>query len=214
MVSDRDFDLSDHYTLMDFTASTTALLVEQYHCNITDIEWYQFSSAATFVPFGSVSAYTQAPIDTILTYKGRIVYFELKGRRYVSTASFFKDQGSFCNPGKVANFELMRDGKIRFNYYKKDQNGEYILDERGKKIFERSVIYEIPIGKIAWGELYEDGVVRTWWDLVKIGLETLKPTGPEIMIDEVTIDPDTKKLNQKRGYLKLNDAMEYKRIKG
>ena len=34
------------------------------------------------------------------------------------------------------------------------------------------------------------------------------------MIDEVTIDPDSKKRSQKRGYLQQKDSVEYKRVKG
>lgn len=208
MVSDSDFDRSDRDTKGDYTASTTTLLIEQYDCSRDDIEWYEFSSAATFVPYGSEQAYTQAPVDLIMVYKGKFIrYFEIKGRwKYPSTTSFLKNEGSFCNPEKIDNFELMTDGKIKFSYYKKDNNG--------KEIFDHSTIYNIPKGKLAWGELYKDNVVRTWWDLEKIGLDTLKPKGPEIMIDTVTIDPNSKKKSQKRGYLQQSDSMAYKRIKG
>ena len=207
MVSDKDFDRSDRDTKGDYTASTTTVLVEQFNCNREDIEWYEFSSAATFVPYGSEQVFTQAPVDLIMVYKGKFIwYYEIKGRKFPSTANFFKTQGSFCNPEKIDNFELMTDGKIKFSYYKKDNNG--------KEIFDHSTIYNIPKGKLAWGELYNDNVVRTWWNLEKIGLDTLKPKGPEIMIDEVTIDPDSKKRSQKRGYLQQKDSVEYKRVKG
>ena len=216
MVTDSDFDRSDRDTKGDYTASTTNLLVEKFNCSRDDIVWYEFSSAATFVPYGSELTYTQAPIDLIMVYKGKFIwYYEIKGRwKYPSTYDKIVNEGSFCNEEKVKNFELMVDGKIKFCYYKKDENGEYILNSKGKKIFDHSTIYDIPKGKLAWGELYRDNVVRTWWNLEKIGLDTLKPRGPEIMIADATIDPDGKKITQKRGYLQQSDAMEYKRIEG
>ena len=214
MVSRKDFDRSDRQTKKDFTASTTTLLVSSGY-NRSDIEWYEFTSAATFVPFGSELAYTSAPIDAILVYKKKYIrYIELKGRDYVSTEDFFKEEGSMCNKGKIENFERIVKGKIKFDYFKKDENGNDLLDWRGKPIYDYSVIYDIPVGKGCWGELYLDKVVRTWWDLEKIGFDNLKPTNDEKMIKGIQIDPDSKKKPQKRGYLQIDDAMEYNRIYG
>lgn len=214
MVSREDFDRSDRQTKNDYTASTTALLVIS-GCNRNDIEWSEFTSAGTFVPFGSELAYTSAPIDVIMIYKKKYIrYIELKGRRYASTAKFFKEEGSMCNKEKVENFERIVNGKIKFDYFKKDKDGNEILDSRGKTIYDYSVVYDIPIGKCCWGELYPDEVIRTWWDLEKIGFDNLKPTKYEKMIKKIEIDPDSQKEPQKRGYLQIADAMEYNRITG
>lgn len=215
MVSKEEFDNSDRQTKNDFTASTTTLLINKYGCSRSDIEWYEFTSAATFVPYGSSLAYISAPIDVILVYKRKhLRYIELKGRRYASTKEFFKEEGSMCNKEKIENFERIVNGKIKFDYFKTDEYGNEILDWRGKPIYDYSVIYDIPVGKGCWGELYLDKVVRTWWDLEKIGFDNLKPTNDEKMIKGIQIDPDSEKKPQKRGYLHISDAMEYNRITG
>lgn len=214
MVSREDFDRSDRQTKNDFTASTTALLVSSGYSR-NDIEWYEFTSAATFVPFGSKLVYTSAPIDAIMVYKKKFIrYIELKGRDYVSTEDFFKEEGSMCNKGKIENFERIVNGQIKFDYFKLDEDGNEILDWRGKPIYDHSTIYEIPVGKGCWSELYLDKVIRTWWDLEKIGFDNLKPTNDEKMIKGIQIDPDSEKKPQKRGYLQIDDAMEYNRLNG
>lgn len=214
--SDKEFRDADYGTRMDFTATTTTELVKMGYKR-EDIEWYEFTSAATLVPYGSELSYTQAPIDAIMFYKHRYYrYFELKGRteKYPSTYKRIMEEGSFCNQEKIDNFKLMENGKIRFCYYKKDKDGNYILNAFGKPIFDYEKIYDIPIGKIGWAELYVDDVVRIWWNLADIGLDTLNSTEKKVNIKEVQIDPDSNKKEQRRGYLQVKDAKEYKRIKG